>query len=792
MIILNDISKKYEYAGGETLALDGIALTLGKCGLVCVLGESGCGKTTLLNIIGGLDRPTSGDVVVFGRSLRDMTVSQLDEYRGRHIGYVFQRGELIREYTAKENVALACRIAGFSDSDERAERALQAVGLSADGKKKSGELSGGQLQRAAIARAIAKDPEIVLADEPTGSLDPESGDGIVRLLKELSRTRLVIMVTHNRDFAEKYADRLIVIGSGKIVSDSGKCGGADACEENRGGGAPAAFAFSLGLKNTVARKGRSFLLSVLCAIGVFCVAAVFAFMGGAESFIRSFERSTLGSYPILAGEGAYDITELIGSGYTPDISRLGDDVYVRTYLSEMYFRVTDSVPITEEYLEYAESLDDGLYTHIYRDYRLNFDDHIFTAVTIGSTTLNVSFGYIADYADKISVSSGVMSVLPQVFSPLPDSEEYVLSGCELVYGEYPDSADEMILVVDEDYGIDEYILSLLGYYSTAEVDAYFSGDFENARYEWSYEDLVGKEFAFFNNDTVYRESGGKFFVNDSFSRSVMPLSGMSPSDGISLKITGVLRRADESAIGCGLYYNTALDEYFLDQAAESEIVNYIREQYDLRGVYVDPFTGDALPEKQGLAALRGAGGCDLPGGLRIYASSVEAKQSILAHLEKWNVGHDGERVQYADNITAVAGYAEDVVAMVSGILLGVACLVAAASVLSLAAVTALSAKERKREFGLLGCLGMGRGKVLAMLLTECAVTGLAGGLIGVIAVYAALTAAAFISGFAIVPAILAPWLSAITAIAAAAVSCLAGIPFVTAAVNRSPAAALSA
>ncbi len=780
LIELHNISKTYKSAGGETPALDSVALAFGGSGLVCVLGESGCGKTTLLNIMGGMDEPTSGDVTVCGKPLSDFTEREKNAYRSRSVGFVFQSGDLVPDYTAEENVVLACRLAAFPDAEERAVSALRAVGMESMKDKRPGGMSGGQRQRVAIARAVAKDPDVILADEPTGSLDPASGEEVVGLLKELSAARLVVMVTHNRELAEKYADRIIEIDSGRIVSDSDPRAFSDVARLSAPAPSPsAAFPLKLGAKNAVRRKGRSALMSFICMIGAFCVAAVIAFAGGAYGFVDAFERSTLRSYPVIAGEGAYDITELMTDGYTPDISRLTDDVYVRTYLSELYFRVTDGVPVSEEFLDCVSAMNDDLCAYIHYDYRLDYDSHVFTAVKIGSTELNVSLSYINDYSDRFTASTGVLDALPDVFSPLPESRDVVLGSCELVYGEYPDGAGEMALVIDEDYGIDEYVLALTGYYSTDEIDAYFSGDTENSRYGWSYEELTGKRFALFSNDVIYRyrSSSDTFAVNNTFSPSVRPLTEISPGDGTELKITGVLRRTDDSAPSCGLYYDTALDGELLELSAESEVVGYVQNAYEQRGVYADPLTGDALPEKQGLTMLRSIGGCSLPGGVEFYASSVEAKDEITAYLAAWNEGHYDLRVPFADNTAAIASYAEGMIGSVAGVLASIAALVAVASALLLAAVTALSARERRGEFRLLRSLGASRGTVTGMLAAENLIVGIIGALVGIALTYAVLVAVGIVTSFLIPPSVFAPWQAASVALAAGAV-CVLPVCFV--------------
>lgn len=831
MLELIALTKEYDNAGGRTLALDSVTLAFGGRGLVCILGESGCGKTTLLNMAGGLDTPTHGEVRFRGKRLSDMTEREINEYRGRNVGFVFQHGELLGGMNAEENVALPCRIAGMKDALSRARAALAAVGIDKP-KARVDELSGGQAQRVAIARAIAADPSVILADEPTGALDAHNGEEVVSLLKKLSRDRSVIMVTHNRALAEKYADRLITLKGGRIVGDTAqsdvgdanKNGSAELCGESgaksvgsadgesampresgarektgdgtsakpravRSRSCGAAFPVKTGLGNLTRSVRRSLLLSFICAVGTLCIAAVLAFTGGAFGFVDDFYKTSLSSYPVSAGEGTYDIAALT-ENRTLDPSRLKDDVYVRTYFSDMYFRLTDGTPIGEEYLEYVSRMDKSLTTYVFYDYLIDYPSYVFTETNINGTRLNVSLSYIYDYAGRYSSSEGLDGVLPSVFSPLPDNRDYVLSSLDLVYGEYPDSPDETALVIDEDGAIDEYVLAFLGYYSTEEIENYFSDGSEQNKYDWSFEELTSKKFTLFYNDVVYTPSGKAFAKNDSFSRSVRPLGITDPSDGRELNISCVLRRRSGDAIDCGLYYSTALTSEFIADALNSDVVAYMNEEYDYRGVYPDPLTGDALPEKSGRNEMASLGGLTLPSGIRFYASSAEAREKITEYLAAWNEANYDKRVVYADNVSSIVSYASSVLTKTSAVLFVIAAVVAVASALMLAAMTAFSSRMRRREFAVMRCMGMPRAFVSVMMMTESAFVGLVGGVAGVAIVYIALAVMGALTSFALSPLFLSPWAAVCVAVGCAAVAALACLPPALAASSMPPVAAM--
>lgn len=410
MLRLTDITKEYKAASGSVHALKGVSLEFRASEFVCVLGPSGCGKTTLLNIIGGLDHYTSGDLVIQGKSTKDFKDRDWDVYRNHRIGFIFQSYNLIPHQTVLGNVELALTIAGVGREERRrrAAEALARVGLGNQLNKKPNQLSGGQMQRVAIARALVNNPDILLADEPTGALDSETSVQIMELIKEIAGERLVIMVTHNPELAYQYASRIVRLKDGLVESDSNPYagGGTDltaeesapsddqpiaeqsaqpsevaAAESGNGRGADGkkarakmSFLTSLALsfRNLLTKKGRTILTSVAGSIGIVSVCLVLALSSGFNNYVKKTEEDMLSYYPVTVTESAFDMASIMTSFTSPqdmpDLEQIGDKVYVDSFLTSLADGMTLRNNITEEYLTYIGQMDPSYYAEIQYGY----------------------------------------------------------------------------------------------------------------------------------------------------------------------------------------------------------------------------------------------------------------------------------------------------------------------------------------------------------------------------------------------------------------------------------------
>ena len=563
MLKLSEITKEYKVASGTVHALKGVSLAFRENEFVCVLGPSGCGKTTLLNIIGGLDHYTTGDLVIQGRSTKHFRDRDWDVYRNHRIGFIFQSYNLIPHQTVLGNVELALTIAGVGREErkERAKQALERVGLGNELDKKPNQLSGGQMQRVAIARALVNNPDILLADEPTGALDSETSVQIMELIKEIAGERLVIMVTHNPELAYQYASRIVRLKDGLVESDSAPYeeeGVQTAEVTDEAEHAPSSqqeapqtgkkkkklrarmsFLTSLALsaRNLLTKKGRTILTSVAGSIGIISVCLVLALSNGFNNYIRQTEEDMLSYYPVTISENSYDLASVMTSFTSPqdmpDMSQLDDKVYIDSFLTSLANGMAATNNISDEYVAYLEAMDSSWYSEIMYSYGASISDNLFlqaetfpdgdnTATELTTRSLsNLKSKYITDlmaFASQYSSLIGFADYFTGVVNVMPGTSdnanqgygEYVKSQYDIVAGTFPQNENEAVLVVGQNNQVTDLTLAQLGLLSEDRfMDLFNLGD-EDAEVEVDEDadlldisDILGKEYKLFYNDAVY-------------------------------------------------------------------------------------------------------------------------------------------------------------------------------------------------------------------------------------------------------------------------------------------------
>ena len=563
MLKLSEITKEYKVASGTVHALKGVSLAFRENEFVCVLGPSGCGKTTLLNIIGGLDHYTTGDLVIQGRSTKHFRDRDWDVYRNHRIGFIFQSYNLIPHQTVLGNVELALTIAGVGREErkERAKQALERVGLGNELDKKPNQLSGGQMQRVAIARALVNNPDILLADEPTGALDSETSVQIMELIKEIAGERLVIMVTHNPELAYQYASRIVRLKDGLVESDSAPYeeeGVQTAEVTDEAEHAPSSqqeapqtgkkkkklrarmsFLTSLALsaRNLLTKKGRTILTSVAGSIGIISVCLVLALSNGFNNYIRQTEEDMLSYYPVTISESSFDLASVMTSFTSPqdmpDMSQLDDKVYIDSFLTSLANGMAATNNISEEYVTYLENMDSSWYSEIMYSYGASISDNLFlqaetfpdgdnTATELTTRSLsNLKSKYITDlmaFASQYSSLIGFADYFTDVVNVMPGTSdnanqgygEYVKSQYDIVAGTFPQNENEAVLVVGQNNQVTDLTLAQLGLLSEDRfMDLFNLGD-EDAEVEVDEDadlldisDILGKEYKLFYNDAVY-------------------------------------------------------------------------------------------------------------------------------------------------------------------------------------------------------------------------------------------------------------------------------------------------
>lgn len=648
MLELKNIVKDYPAGDGTVHALKGIDLQFRESEFVAILGQSGCGKTTMLNIIGGLDQYTSGDLIIGGRSTKHFKDRDWDAYRNHSVGFVFQSYNLIPHQSVLQNVELALSLSGVSKSERRrrAKEALEKVGLANQLKKKPGEMSGGQMQRVAIARAIVNDPDIILADEPTGALDTETSLQVMEILKEISKDRLVIMVTHNPDLAEQYATRTIRMLDGVITDDSAPFTAEPALEpeqplkKQKPTKKPSmsfVTSFGLSLKNLFTKKGRTVLTSFAGSIGIIGIALIYAVSQGMTTYIDAVQEDTLSSYPLTLEAQHMDMSSLLTTfmGQAESGEEHPNDA---VYQKSMVYDLVNSLNSMEanendlasfkKYLEAelakkGENLLDEAVNGV--QYTYNMDLLVYTenvdGTIIRSDSKELLQELLIEYfgmdlssmmsfsEDMMGGSIGAMSmgggnaVLWQEMLPGEDGNpinELLLKQYDVIYGTWPTQHDEIVLVVDENNEIDDMTLYALGLKSKDEIDALADAAFgkdsiEVKQQKWSYEQICDMEFrTVFNADCYTKEKKTGLYTD---LRDTQAGLKYLYDNGIDLKVSGIIRPNDTSVstmLSGSIAYTHELTEYVIENAKDSDAI--LAQQKDPE---TDIFTGLPFHENTG-------------------------------------------------------------------------------------------------------------------------------------------------------------------------------------------------
>ena len=503
MLEIKKITKVYQTEGFKQIALDKVSVNFRKSEFAAILGPSGSGKTTFLNIIGGLDKYTSGDLIINNVSTKNYSDRQWDSYRNHRVGFVFQSYNLINHQTILKNVELALTLSGISKEQrrERALKALKDVGLEKHINKKPNQLSGGQMQRVAIARALVNDPEIILADEPTGALDSETSIQIMKILKDISKNKLVIMVTHNPDLAKEYASRIINIKDGKITSDSNSFDGSDDLEEdeiNKTSKTKMSFltALSLSFNNLMTKKARTILVSIAGSIGIIGIALILAVSTGFQNYVDSIQEETLLSYPLTIMQESSDVTGILLSMRTGEKKDTKDgSVEEAQYITSMLSNISaNDLKSFKKYLEdnYKDVKSD--LSNVSYNYSINPNIYTIDAVN-RFAKVNPS-----NLFDSMMGQNNLMqsySSMASIFSKMVDDVSEIESDYEILKGRWPQKYDEMIIVLSEKSSISDLLVYSLGLRDTEElttmVTKIMSGDgvnIENEPKTFTYDDLM--------------------------------------------------------------------------------------------------------------------------------------------------------------------------------------------------------------------------------------------------------------------------------------------------------------
>ena len=806
MLSVRNLTKIYKTGEFEQRALDGVSLSFRENEFACILGQSGSGKTTLLNIISGLDRYDEGDLLINGQSTREFKDKDWDRYRAHRVGIIFQNYSLIQHQSVLQNVELSLTIAGVS-REERRRRSIEAldkVGLKEHINKRPNQLSGGQMQRVAIARALVNDPEILLADEPTGALDSETGIQVVELLKEVAKDRLVIMVTHNAELAEQFATRTIQLLDGRIISDSDPY--EEEQEEKQAGRmkekARMNFftSLQLSLANLGTKRGRTFLTAFAGSIGIIGIALILAISGGMNKFIEKMQKDTMTSYPIVIEKQSFDIGSMMsfGSGGGPKVKA---EVSKEEAKSEPEEVPEGKVKISTRDLESMKRMQNIVGYNDLETFKKYLDEegnHIRNLVGDENViyTYNIPFrafsrdgeGRLIATDDWPATVVGLQVDQNQLQAPKEEEEddgpsmmgmtqgganqfqelipgtgeqlvsEVISDNFELIAGDWPKNAEEIILKVNDDNTLATQELFQLGLITAEEyyeirktVNGEEGNSAESLEQLWNIEDFVGREYLVLPASSFYEKVSNSSFSkikDEQVDREALM------KDAITLRVSGVVRKVggvSASTIVKPLAYTSKLTELLIAKAEESEVVKAQKAAPETNVLTGQPFQKQDLltsllggedgsfianmmdtPSYESILKKLGSAPASRPDAISIYIDSFEQKEEVSRIIDEYNEGKEKkDQISYTDFLAVFTSTLTTVVNTISYVLIAFVAISLLVSGLMITVITRISVLERTREIGILRALGASKRNVTRVFNAETVLIGFFAGVLGV-------------------------------------------------------------
>lgn len=773
MLELNGIRKTYVTGTTSVEALKGIDLKFRDSEFVSILGQSGCGKTTLLNIIGGLDKYTSGDLKINGRSTKDFKDRDWDAYRNNSIGFVFQSYNLIPHQTVLSNVELALTLSGVSKAErrQRATEALEKVGLKEQIHKKPNQMSGGQMQRVAIARALVNDPDILLADEPTGALDTQTSIQIMDLLKEISKDRLIIMVTHNPELATQYSTRIIRLLDGTITDDNNPYNGEDdnittktdkdSLTDKKSGKTKKKktsmsffTALSLSLNNLMTKKTRTILTAFAGSIGIIGIALILSISNGIQNYIDCVQRDTLSSYPIQLQKESVDVSSMIENmmgNKDKNVDHDKDKIYSNNIMTDMVNSMvaevnSNNLKAFKSYLENHKSDVDGYISDIQYSYDVPL--YIYSTDTSdGVTQLNPSSVMENMYGMSVS-GDGMMSAGMQntsVWSRLFDNRQMLDEQYDLIAGSWADNYNEVMLVVDENNEIDDYTLYSLGFKDPAEVKKIFKNvmagnSYETEETQYTYDEVLDKKFKLVLPTDLYRYNDTFGIWEDASHDDEYMTTVVNNAEEV--KIAGIIRKNPDAAsvpVSSGVAYTKDLMPHIIEKVNETQIV-----KQQLADPEKDVFTGMSFDnDKTSISTLEnnksllGIASEDNPSEIDIYAKDFDSKEKLQDFIKNYNDevtadGRDEDTINYTDYVGILMSSVSTIITAISSVLIAFVAISLVVSSIMIGIITYISVLERTKEIGVLRSIGASKKDVSRVFNAETLIEGFVSGAMGII------------------------------------------------------------
>ena len=782
-----------DYVSGDEIvhALKGVSLSFREHEFVSILGQSGCGKTTFLNIIGGLDHYTSGDLIINGKSTKDYSDKDWDTYRNHQVGFVFQSYNLIMHQSVLSNVELALTLTGVN-KEERRKRAIEAlnkVGLSDQIHKKPTQMSGGQMQRVAIARAIVNNPDIILADEPTGALDSATSVQIMEILKEISKDKLVIMVTHNPQLADEYSSRIIRLKDGSLVSDSNPFNEQEMNVDMsvlKRPGMSFKMACSLSLNNLMTKKARTFLTSFAGSIGIIGIALIMSLSHGMQSYIDQMENDTMASYPIEIQSSSSDMSTLMTTmmGMKKESKEHNDSkIYSRPYVEDVLESLSSSkknnLSAFKSYIESSKGKEFRKTAKaIEYDYNLNLQ--VYNENT-DSGLVQVSPNGLLDklgMSDMMSIQSQFMDssamTNDQVWLSLPESKKLRDDEYQLVEGKWPTYYNEVVLEVDENNEITDYALYSLGLLDQDELvknyQKILNGEIDKISKtklkSYSVDDILNLKFRLVLNSDLYQKVNG-LWINQSENESYMKdVVSKSPE----IKVVGIIKPSESTVsqptMG-GVYYTKAMEEYVTSKTENAQIV---KEQKTNPNINIFTQTEFASGQKMSMSNLTneqmmqlssmsqeelmnymntyneninatydsnltklGVVDYSTPTKISLYASSFDGKEKLGDLITSYNKKQTKSNViTYNDFIGTMLSSVTSVVNIISYVLIAFVSVSLIVSSIMIGIITYISVLERTKEIGILRSIGASKKDITRVFNAETFIIGLISGVLGIL------------------------------------------------------------
>ncbi len=796
MLTLKNIVKTYHMGDTSVEALKGINIEFRKNEFVSILGPSGCGKTTLLNIVGGLDRYTSGDLTVNGVSTTKFKDADWDAYRNRSIGFVFQNYNLIPHQSVLANVELAMTLSGVSKAErqKRALEALEKVSLGDQARKKPNQLSGGQMQRVAIARSLVNNPEILLADEPTGSLDSETSEQIAQILKEIAQDRLVILVTHNSELAEQHSTRTVRLLDGQVTDDTNPYDSSSETSQDtqldaqgqrpkRKPPMSMATALSLSLNNLMTKKARTFMTAFAGSIGIIGIALILALSTGMQGYIANVQKDTMSSYPLSIEQSTVDMTALMGAAMSirhheadhPLDKVYSYDVMVDMMGSLLSESATNDLSAFKEFIEnggssiadYTNDIKYG-YTTPMNIYRADTQDGVFQ---VHPSSLLTDSGS--------SSPMGAMRMMnhqpgSDVWEELLGNRDVLDFQYQVLAGRMPEKYDEVVFLVNRDNEITDYALYSLGLKDPQEVNSMMRDIsvgkkvLPSEQVSYFYDELLDVRFKLVLNTDFYDKADGQWVDRSGDEAFLAQVVKNAPD----IKVVGILRPSEEATESFGpssLGYTPDLAAHFVDAVKDSKIVKEQMANPDVDVFSGKPFaasedTAGALsPEQQAQLAsmppeereaflaryspaskstyednllILGVSDLDNPTRINIYPKDFEAKAEVKAIIDGYNKkvtdeGNPDGVIQYTDYLDMMLSSVTGVINAITYVLIAFVAISLVVSSIMIGIITYISVLERTKEIGVLRSIGASKGDISRVFNAETLIVGLVAGLIGV-------------------------------------------------------------